>query len=106
MLIVYGRVGVQTAVDLFQETRYSVIYDDARGLQRSNILKAGEFLATSFHNYGGTTETTATATTFFDFLQSVNADVDPMDDESIWMIHTYTQTSAGKFQAVVGQVQP
>jgi hypothetical protein len=83
-------------------------------LQHSNILKAGETLLTSYHeceiapgNYVG--ELAYTATSYHDhpfIVQSVNADVDPTDDESIWMIHTYADVSVGDFRAVVGKVKP
>jgi hypothetical protein len=114
MLIVYGRVGVDTADPLGQEARYSVWYDDVRGLQHSNILKAGETLLTSSHTCeiapgSYMTELAPTATSYHDHpfvVQSVNADVDPMDDESIWMIHTYANLIAGHFRTVVGKVKP
>jgi hypothetical protein len=111
MLVVFGRVPVTTAAPLPQEARYSLIYNDERGLARSRLLMAGETVM--MHTLSDTS--TATPVTYFriydandgDFLDLANASVDPADDFSFWMAHEFAKNgSTPGFRMVMGKVTP
>ena len=112
MLVVYGRVPISTVKPLFQEARYSIIYADSRGLQRSRLLKAGEFLHTTVQEG----ETQPIPITYYryswnkqadkDWIDYGNAVVDPSDDTSFWMAHEFADQETKQFKMVVGKVTP
>ena len=49
-----------------------------------------------------------TATTYYDSgcVDFATAVVDPVDDETVWMIHEYADKEKSSFLAVVGRVKP
>lgn len=93
MVFVYGRVPVVTAAPLFQEARYSVFYRDARGLQRSRVLQAGEWLPMSPYN---DSTVIPTVRPFIDGgrkLDHTSATVDPVDDRTVWMAAAFADST-------------
>jgi hypothetical protein len=105
ILISYGRTGLDTAQSLFPEARYTIYYDDGRGLMEGQVLQPGEFLPTMVHTYGGVQETTATARTHYDWAQSVNAAVDP-NGRAMWFIHGFADTGINYYRPIVGKIIP
>ena len=106
VLIVYGRIGVKTENVLYPEARYSIFYGDSRGLYRSRLLKAGDFRPKKKHTVGGKEETVETPITPNGALSSVNADVDPTNDETLWMIHAFGSKRVQNYEPVIGKVKP
>ncbi len=112
MILAYGRVPVSTASPLFQEARYSVIYADSRGLQRSRLLKDGEFLHTTVQK----NESQPTPVTYYrhswdrdtdkDWIDYGNAVVDPTDDLTFWVAHEFADMENRALKMVVGRVTP
>jgi hypothetical protein len=100
IVILYGRRGF--LLTLNHEARYSVFYADERGLQPSQLLHGGEFLADTPQYCGGGGDGIA------DYL---TAAIDPADEGLVWVIANYTDKAdkAGESDAVrtiVGQVRP
>ncbi|NOQ22831.1 MAG: hypothetical protein GQ565_09345 [Candidatus Aegiribacteria sp.] len=106
MLIAYGRTGVETENELHPEARYSIFYDDYRALYRSRLVQAGDFTPTKLHELEDQMETTPTAITHNEVFKSLNADVDPIDEETLWMIHGYGDSSLNDYNCVIGKVKP
>ena len=104
MIVVYGRVGVQTLQPLFPEARYSVYYPNEASQRRSRVLQNGDYLPAFVHDK----ETKATATHYFDGpgIDFGTAVVDPADDLSAWMIHEFANKARGGFKTVIGVVKP
>jgi hypothetical protein len=105
MIFVFGRVGVATQQSLFPEARYSAHYPDEAKQRPSRLLRAGDFLPTSVHKG----ETKATATHYIDHPGGIDygtAVVDPVDDETVWMIHEFANQARGGYKAVVGVTKP
>lgn len=107
IVIVYGRVGYQTKVDLFPEARYSVYYDDERGLRPSRLLHVGEYMPMEVKSG----ETDQTIETPNDQLDHQFATVDPVDERRVWMISEYARKAKSPdetddYRTVVGRVTP
>ncbi len=112
MLIGYGRVTSSGYPWVFPEARYSLFYNDNRGLQRSQLLRAGEYLPTFvpsgetaleaipyYHDFG----TDQSGKQFDDFSAAA---VDPSDDLTLWMTHEFASTSYSGLRMVIGKVVP
>ncbi len=93
MVFVYGRIPVQTAAPLFPEARYSVHYADSRGLRRSRLLQAGEWMPLAPFNDDATTATVVTFTNGPGKLDHTAAVVDPVDDRTVWMAAAFTDSA-------------
>ncbi len=109
MVIVYGRVGYETQTDLFPEVRYSVYYADSRGLQRSRLLAAGNYMPTDVKS-GETAQTITTPDNRMDHSCAV---ADPADAGVVWIIHQFADSARGQsptamdgYRTVVGRVRP
>jgi hypothetical protein len=98
IVILYGRRGF--LVPLNHEARYSIFYADGRGLQPSQLLHGGEFLADKAQYCGGD-----------GIADYVTATIDPADQGLVWVIANYTDKAdnAGEsdgVRTIVGQVRP
>jgi hypothetical protein len=125
MIMVYGRVPIKSTKG--QEARFSIIYSDSRGLQRSRLLQAGATILkdTRCVNQNGTAmnESAKVAENFFhiqyqstdangnvvcpqqkDFQDYANAVVDPFDDTAFWVVHAFA--TAGGFKMIGAKVVP
>lgn len=85
MVILYGRVGFTTLKPLYPEVRYSVYYADDRGLCRSRLLQAGEYMPMEVKKE----ETVETINTPNDRMDYQTAVIDPSDDRTVWMISEF-----------------
>lgn len=93
MVFVYGRIPVQTASPLFPEARYSVMYADSRGLRRSRLLQAGEWMPTATFDDASTTATVHPFVNGRRKLDHTAATVDPVDDRTVWMAAAFADSS-------------
>jgi len=104
MVFVYGRIPVQTATPLFPEARYSVHYADSRGLRRSRLLQAGEWLPVAPFDDAATTATVVTFAGGPGKLDHTAAVVDPVDDQTVWMAAAFTDGALqSSWDATCGQ---
>ena len=104
MVFVYGRIPVQTASPLFPEARYSVYYADARGLSRSRLLKAGEWMPTARFDSLATTVTVRPFVNGGGKLDHTSASVDPVDDRTVWIAAAFADsTLQGAWDTACGQ---
>jgi len=109
MIIVYGRIGIETVQTLYPQVRYSAWYHGEAKRRWSRVMQLGNWaLPATKHTYGGQTETIATATHYYDKgrLDFAAATVDPVDDATIWMIHAFGSQSYGGLKAVIAKVKP
>lgn len=123
MVFVYGRIPVKTAASLPPEARYSVRYADARGLQRSRLLQAGEWLPTGLFDSLSTVKTIRPFVAGQGKLDYTTAVVDPVDGETVWIAGSFADSTKqakwdsscgnwtgprcrGWFSMVIGRVKP
>jgi hypothetical protein len=101
-----------------QEARFSIIYNDARGLLRSRLIQAGGVVLKDKYCANGTADTTATAENFWhvwygddtcasqkNFLDYGTAAVDP-DGKSFWVVHSYADATTNSFKMVGAKIVP
>ena len=118
MVLVYGRVPVKMATPIGQEARYSVFYDDARGLARSRLIQPGGAVLKGNFCANGKTDKTATAENYFhiwygsdtcttqpDFQDYGTAAIDP-DGKSVWIAHAYADGTTKRFKMVAAKLTP
>jgi hypothetical protein len=118
MVLVYGRVPVTMTKPIGQEARFSIYYNDSRGLMRSRLIHAGGVVLKDFYCAGGVTESTATAENFWHvwyattgcqsqkhFQDYATAAVDP-DGKSFWVVHAYADAGTNTFKMVGAKVVP
>jgi hypothetical protein len=118
MILVYGRVPVTMAKPIGQEARFSLYFNDSRGLLRSRLIQAGSVVLKDFYCAGGVTETTATVENYWHvwyakngcqgqkhFQDYATAAVDS-DGKSFWVVHAYADAATGKFKMVGAKVVP
>jgi len=120
MLLVYGRVPVKMKNPIGQEARFSIYYNDSRGLVRSRLIQAGGTVLKDKYCSGSTQETTAVAENYFhiwyastssgcptqsDFQDYGTAAVDP-DGKSFWVAHAYADGASKSFKIVGAQITP
>ena len=104
MVFVYGRIPVQTAAPLFPEARYSVYYADSRGLRRSRVLQAGEWMPVAPFDDAATTATVVTWQGGPSKLDHTAAVVDPVDDQTVWMAAAFADsTLQGNWNTTCGK---
>ncbi|MES3035962.1 MAG: hypothetical protein V4813_18305 [Gemmatimonadota bacterium] len=104
MVFVYGRTPVQVAGSLFPEARYSVYYADSRGLRRSRVLQAGEWLPTAPSDDAATTATVVPFVNGPSKLDHTAATVDPVDDQTVWMAAAFADsTLRGNWDTTCGK---
>jgi hypothetical protein len=93
-IYVYGRSGIATAQPLFPEVRYSVWAHAESKTRRSALLRAGEYQPQWFYDADSTdstpAETSKTSITHaYLKIDYATAVIDPVDDETFWVIHEY-----------------
>ena len=113
-IYVYGRTGIVTAQPLFPEVRYSVWAHGESKARRSALLRAGEYQPQWLYDADPTdstpAETTETSITHaYLKVDYATAVVDPVDDETFWIIHEYADNDDVSHEdrywtAVVGHV--
>src|SRR5262249_2354109 len=105
MAMVFGRVPLFSAAGKVQEARYSVYYDDSRGLQGSQVLQEGDTVLKDKYCSGGVTDPVATAENFWhiwygsddcstqsDYQDYGTAVVDA-DGKHFWFAHSFADST-------------
>jgi hypothetical protein len=92
--VIFGRVGVATALPLFPEARYVIVDHGASQTRPSTLIRKGEFLPE------GEKKTPAQV------LDLANATVDPVDDKTFWLCHAYANKAKNTYMMVVAKVKP
>jgi hypothetical protein len=118
MLLVYGRVPVKMNNPIGQEARFSIYYNDSRGLVRSRLIHAGGTVLKDTFCSGGNMETTPVAENYFHiwygdsvcnsqshFQDYGTAAVDP-DGKSFWIAHAYADGTLKTFKMVAAKITP
>jgi hypothetical protein len=103
----FCHVGHVTKAPLFPEVRYSVYHADGRGLLRSRLLQAGEYMPMEIRKG----EQDQTIDTPHDRLDYQTVVIDPADDRTVWMISEFADQadpgeSSDGYRTVVGKVTP
>jgi hypothetical protein len=101
-IYVFGRTGVDTQSPLNPEARYTIWMDGESDQRRSRLLQVGSYQPTWV--YEG--ESASTSVTHAYQLDYATAVVDPVDDETFWVIHEYADGTSTSWKTVVGVVDP
>jgi hypothetical protein len=76
--------------------------------RRSRLLQAGTFQPVALYDVSGSdnvpAETVATSVTHAYQLDYATAVVDPVDDQTFWLIHEYADDAPNTWKTVVGVV--
>jgi hypothetical protein len=101
-IYVYGRTGVETEAPLFPEARYTLWLHGEPKQRRSSLLQVGSYQPMWTYD----SETVPTSVTHINQLDYATAVVDPIDDETFWLIHEYADDATKSWKTVVGVVSP
>jgi hypothetical protein len=118
MLLLYGRVPVKMKNPIGQEARFSIYYNDPRGLVRSRLIQPGGTVLKDFYCSGGNKETTAIAENYFhiwygddvcstqkDYQDYGTAAIDP-NGKSFWVVHSYADGPSKSYKIVGARIVP
>jgi hypothetical protein len=117
MAIIFGRVPVVVPSGKGQEARYTLYYDDSRGLQGSHVLHEGDTVLKDKFCSGGVQDPVATAENYWHIwyggdgcdTQSHYQDygtavADP--EGNFWFAHSFADSTLKTFRMVGGKVKP
>jgi hypothetical protein len=99
VVVLFGRRGF--SLPLAHEARYSIYYNDGRGLQPAELLRAGEYVAANPQYCGGSTG-------IADYLMAA---IDPADQGVVWLSANFTDKAdnggeSDGVRTIVGRLRP